>query len=321
MFKKIVLICSFLFLFGCTKKASIKAYFQKNEKVKVLCTLSMIEDLVKQVGQEHVDTLSLIQGDLDPHSYELCKGDDEKIYHADIFFYNGLGLEHGASLNYHLKKSTKSIALGEFVSQKRLIEVEGVVDPHIWMDVSLWSEIIDPIVFQLSQKDPKNARSYFENGQKLKAKMETLHQAILSEMMHVNAQKRQLITTHDAFHYFVKAYMAKEEEIEQDAWMVRLIAPEGLAPEGQVSTVDVKRILDFARLNQTHVVFAESNLSQTSLKKIVDAAKKNGLTLRIAKKPLYGDAMMKTEDPFSYGKTLMYNAITICENLKGEMNE
>lgn len=316
-----MLITLFMIAFGCTKKHTTRLFFESNGKLKVLCTLSMIEDVVKEVGGGYVDTLALIQGDLDPHSYELCKGDDEKLHYADLIFYNGLGLEHGASLNYHLQRTKKAIAVGNFVDKGRLIEVEGVIDPHIWMDVSIWKEIVDPIAKLLAEKDPKNKKEYFKNAQALKEKMSRIHEQMQSILKAVNPNRRHLITTHDAFHYFVRAYMAKEEEIATNDWVARLIAPEGLAPEGQVSTLDIKRILDFTKKTRVEVVFAESNLSQTSLKKIVDAARKNGICLTIAKEPLYGDAMMKSTGPFVYGATLLYNAKTIANHLKGGMNE
>ena len=100
----ILLLASMLFvsLTGCGRKSGRAQKFSKwmapNGKVKILSTTAQIGDLVEEIGGDRMDYWVLIQGDLDPHSYELVKGDDEKLSRADRVFYNGLGLEHGASL-------------------------------------------------------------------------------------------------------------------------------------------------------------------------------------------------------------------------------
>ena len=78
----------------------------------------MIDDLVGQVGGDLIDHIPLIFGEIDPHSYELVKGDDEKISHAQIVFANGLNLEHGASLRYKLDKHPSVVFLGEEIKGK-----------------------------------------------------------------------------------------------------------------------------------------------------------------------------------------------------------
>ena len=102
----------------------------------------------------------LIQGDLDPHSYEMVKGDGEKLSGADLIFYNGLGLEHGASLSAILQGSPNAMAIGEKIKSicpERILMRGGAIDPHIWMDISLWQKGIDPIVEALSGADPEGA--------------------------------------------------------------------------------------------------------------------------------------------------------------------
>ena len=90
-----------------------KQWKTDNGKVKVLTTIAMIADLVKAIGDGHVDTLTLIKGELDPHSYQLVKGDDEKFASAQLIFFNGLGLEHGPSLQQQLYHSPNAIGLGD----------------------------------------------------------------------------------------------------------------------------------------------------------------------------------------------------------------
>ncbi len=81
----------------------------------------MIQDIVRQVGGEHVDVIALINGEMDPHSYQLVKGDGEKITRADLIFANGLGLEHGPSLRQQLENNPKAVPLGNWIIAKNLI--------------------------------------------------------------------------------------------------------------------------------------------------------------------------------------------------------
>ena len=152
------------------------------QKIKVLSTIAMIDDLVKQIGGDHITTQVLIKGELDPHSYQLVKGDDEKLAYADLIFYNGLGLEHGPSLQRYLQDDeTKAIPLGNRVRihyPELILHHNGQLDPHIWMDISLWAKTIPIITSVLSEKDPAHAQDFQTNAKKLNLKMESMHQQI-----------------------------------------------------------------------------------------------------------------------------------------------
>lgn len=300
----------------------LQQWMSPNGKLKVLSTIAMIDDLVKTIGGGHIDTLTLIKGDLDPHSYQLVKGDDEKLALADVIFYNGLGLEHGPSLQHYLQQQTKAIPLGNRIMADNpflILHEKGQLDPHIWMDVSLWSRNIPVIVDSLSKKDPKNADFYRENGEKLKAEMLRTHEKIHNEILKIPESKRFLVTSHDAFNYFTKAYLATPKEIENDTWHIRFAAPEGLAPESQLSATDIQNILDHLTKYRIQVIFPESNVSKDSIRKIVQAAKEKGLNVVIANTVLYADAMgPRGSDGDSYLKMIYHNAHTIGRYLDGQ---
>lgn len=314
-----------LILSGCSsdqhqkRQAHFQQWLQNNGKVKVLSTTAMIDDLVKQVGGEYVDTIVLIQGELDPHSYQLVKGDDEKLAAAQIIFYNGLGLEHGPSLHTHLLKNPKAVGLGDLVDRQqsgRVIYVHGQKDPHIWMDISLWAKTVPFIVQALSQQDPEHAADYQANGQKLQVEMEKAHQQAKAIMHQVPANKRFLVTSHDAFNYFARVYLAEEGERESNEWEKRFAAPEGLAPESQLSATDIKAIIDHLKRYQIRLLFPESNVSRDSIRKIVQAGKEQGLDVQIACCPLYGDAMGQSgSEGDTYLKMILYNARTLADHM------
>ncbi len=315
LFQKFLIVIFILPLFylSCSndKQSPFSEWMREDGRPKVLCTIQMVGDIAKEIGKDRIQTIVLIGGELDPHTYELVKGDDEKIQRADLIFYNGLGLEHGACLSQYLKRDSKAVAVGEKVMQahpEKTIVIQGTVDPHIWMDVSLWSSAVYPIAETLAKLDPEGAEYYRKNAEELRSKLLDTHEKIRTLLQKIEPSKRHLVTSHDAFNYFARAYLAEQGEDFQS----RFAAPEGLAPEGQLSPLDIKKIIEYVRKYQVPAMFAESNVSKDSLKKIAHAAKQMGLQVQIAPDVLYGDAEGPVEEgEMGYVKMMEHNAQTI----------
>lgn len=316
------IICA-LFLSGCSsgQKNDFQAWAKPDGRLKVLSTIAMINDLVEQIGGENVSALTLVKGGLDPHSYQLVKGDDEKLALADLIFCSGLGLEHGPSLREYLGKKTKSICLGDLIREANpelIIYLQKTPDPHIWMDVSLWAKGVPIIVAALSQKDPAHAEQYKQRGDALVQRMLAEHAHFQQELAKIPPEKRYLVTSHDAFNYFARAYLSTETERSAGGWQKRFVAPEGLAPESQLSSVDIRQILTHMKAYNVHVIFPESNVSQASIRKLLDAGSEEKMPLKIVSESLYGDAM---GPPGSEGDThlkmIHHNVETIGKYLGG----
>jgi manganese/zinc/iron transport system substrate-binding protein len=218
-----------------------------------------------------------------------------------------LGLEHGASLSTFLKNSPKASAIGEKISQAapdKILMKGDVIDPHIWMDISIWQKGVEPVVEALILADPDGASFYRKQGEIVFEKMTAAHLEIFSQLQKIPSEKRYLVTSHDAFHYFTRCYLADPGEID---WSSRFAAPEGLAPEGQLNPRDIQKIIDYLRLKKITVVFPESNVSRDSIRKIASAGKELGLEIRISSEPLYGDAM----SGLTYLEMMRRNAATL----------
>lgn len=327
MHKLFQLMASFLLfmIVGCScgdisdRSNVMTQWMTPNGKVKVLSTTAMIDDLVKQVGGQYVDSMTLIIGELDPHSYQLVKGDDEKLAYADLIFYNGLGLEHGPSLQGYLLKQSKAIPLGNKIQDSDaalILKYKGTVDPHIWMDISLWAKTVPYIVEALGQKDPAHADAYRANGEKLVKEMLEEHGQVKNELQEIPSGKRYLVTSHDAFNYFTRVYLAADGEAE-DVWQERFAAPEGLAPDSQLSAADIQAIISHLKKYRIHVLFPESNVSRDSIRKIVQAGKEQGMDVKMSTDYLYADAMGKPgSDGDTYLKMIWHNAKTIASYLQ-----
>ena len=256
-------LCLFLLLAcaGCQNSPSkLDEWVEPNHRIKVLSTTSMIDTIVSQIGREKIDHLALIEGAMDPHSYEIVKGDAEKLSYAQVIFYNGLGLEHGASLRHQLQQHPKAVALGDRIREKNpgaILVEKGQVDPHIWLDISLWAEIIDPIVQALSEIDPQNSNFYRDNGQQVRESLLTLDASLFQKIQTIPPEKRYLVTSHDAFNYFTRRYLTLGTD-----WRDRFCAPEGLAPDGQLSCQDIQKVINYLTEHRVNVIFPESNVSK-----------------------------------------------------------
>ncbi len=326
-FKYPLLLLILLIFVACTdkqkKEDSWTNWTSNNGKIKVLSTTGMIDDLVGEIGRDRVDHISLIQGEIDPHSYELVKGDDEKLSFAQIVFCNGLGLEHGASLHYQLEKHPHKVALGSEIQKRApeaILRIDSQIDPHVWMDISLWAKAIDPVVEALSEADAAHADEYRQNGEELRQKMLKMHLEITQRFKTVPADRRYLVTSHDAFNYFARAYLADEDEKLTGAWKKRFAAPEGLSPDGQLSSADIKKIVEYLFHYHIGVVFPESNVNRDSLKKIIDACKETDNPVKISTQALYGDAMGGRESQAcGYLNMLKHNCETIVQEWSADV--
>ncbi len=300
------------------QQARLKEWMTPNGKVKVLATTSMIGDIVNQIGGDQVDTWVLIRNGLDPHSYQLVKGDDEKLASAQVIFASGLGLEHHPSIAHHLE-SKKAIQLGDRIMDAHpdwLIRVDETSDPHIWMDVSIWQQTVPIIVEALSQAAPSHAQLFQQRGKALEEEMTQTHREIQKELAEVPDEKRYLVSSHDAFNYFGRAYLASDKDLKDNSWEKRVIAPEGLAPESQLSPTHIQEILNHLKLHGIRVIFPETNVSKDSIRKILQAGKELGLEVHCSVDPLYADAMGDAgSDGDTYLKMAWHNAKTIKSNL------
>ena len=324
LIRHLILLCILASLaVGCMSSSpKVDLHSSPNECKKVLCTINMISDLVRSIAKDKVEVQTLIKKDLDPHSYELVKGDDERLLKADLIFYSGLGLEHSPNIYRHLTEHSNSYAIGSYI-QKRyphlILQTNGQIDPHIWMDVSVWGKGVQLIVDELCKVAPKDADFFRQNGVYLQEEMEKVHFQVLALIQEIPNHKRYLITCHDAFYYFAKGYLSLAGEHQTEAWRNRFIAPEGLAPDCQLSTADIQKVILFLKEHQISTIFPEYNVNLDSIYKIKEASTKSGLNVEIAQNALYGDTMSQEHSSEkNYLDMIIYNAQTIHQYLTQE---
>jgi manganese/zinc/iron transport system substrate-binding protein len=257
-------------------------------KIKVVTTTGMIADLVKNIGGDSIEVESLMGPGVDPHLYKATQGDMVKLRNAQLIFYNGLHLEGkmGEVLE-NFKTDKEVVAIGSAVDEKLLLSdpnYSGVPDPHIWFDVSLWSSTIDHIVEKLSAHAPA-AKTYFEqNARSYSDELNQLHRWVSSEIAGIPAENRILITAHDAFHYFGRAYAIEVRGLQ------------GISTLSEFGLRDRVDLVNYIIQHNIKAVFVETSVSEKNIKSIVEGCRQKGHEVTIGGN-LYSDAMGKEGTP------------------------
>lgn len=302
----LILVFSAFLLGACANESSNAE--QSNEKIIVTTTIGQIADGVKNIGGDKVEVVSLMGPGTDPHLYKATQGDMEKLEKADIIFYNGLHLE-GKMLDVFDKINEKkpTYAIGEVISEGNLLEDaedSSAIDPHIWFDISLWTQALEKVRDGLIEIDPDNEEYYTNNAEKYFSELDALKKDTEDEMKKIPSEQRVLVTAHDAFGYFGAAY-----DIE-------VMGLQGLSTESEYGLGDVQKLVDLLVERNIKAVFVESSISERSINAVIEGAKQKGHDVAIGGE-LFSDAMGEegTEEG-TYIGMYRHNVKTITEALK-----
>lgn len=237
-----------------------------NEKPYIVTTTGMIADIVENITGDLAKVEAIMQPGVDPHLYKASQGDLKRIMDADYIFYNGLHLE--GKMGEILEKQTHVkpvIALGDTISRGKIISVsENTYDPHIWFDVALWKEAAEITLKNLIRLNPENTAYYQKNANKYLKELDSLDQWVKAEIATIPENRRVLITAHDAFSYFGKAYGIEVRGLQ------------GISTMSEIGLRDVTDLVDFIIKNDIPAVFVESSVSDKSLKAVVEGVNNKG---------------------------------------------
>ena len=301
--KYILLLLLTLSLIGC-KDAS-----KKSDKLNIVTTTSMITDLVKNIGGDHIDINGLMGAGVDPHLYKASEGDVSKLYNADIIFYNGLHLEGKLVEVFEKMEGTDKIqvALADTLDETTLIGSEYFAsnyDPHVWFDIEYFKLFGAKVAQVLSENDPAHAVQYAENEKTYRAKLDALQDEIRATIDSLPIEKRILVTAHDAFNYFGKAY---------DFEVVGL---QGLSTATEAGVQDVQRLSSFIIENNVKAIFVESSVPRRTIEALRESVRSKGHDVVIGGS-LYSDALGNPNTvEGTYIGMFRYNVNTIVNELK-----
>jgi len=300
--KKFIIILSFaLALFSC------KTEKNDNGKLNIVTTTTMITDLVKKIGGQHINLQGLMGSGVDPHLYKASEGDVTKLANADIIFYNGLHLEGKLVEVFEKMKNKKTVAISDAIDKNTLIGSEYFAsnyDPHIWFDIAYWKQATNFVIKTLSEAIPEQKTNFEANGKAYIAKLNTLKSQIETTINTLPKEDRILVTAHDAFNYFGKAFN------------FQVVGLQGLSTATEAGVQDVQKLSAFIIEHQVKAVFVESSVPKRTIQALQAAVKSKGHNVTIGG-TLYSDALGNAGTvEGTYIGMFEYNVNTIVEALK-----
>lgn len=250
--------------------------------IKVVATVGMVGDLVRQVGGDHVTIKQLCGSGVDPHQHKPTRDDVQDIMWADLVFYCGLHLEGKMEDRLSgISRSKPTIAVAESIPSEKLIAGEAGSehgDPHVWNDVQLWSQCLDPIVKALSELDPSHAETFQANASTYRAEMLALHAWGKEAIASIPQESRVLITSHDAFSYFGRAYG------------IEVLGVQGISTESEAGLQRINGLVDTLIERNVKAVFVESSVSAKNMEALLEGARSKGHQVTVGG-TLFSDAM------------------------------
>lgn len=282
--------------------------------LRVVCTTGMIGDMVREIGGERVEVSVLMGEGVDPHLYKATRSDIALLAGADVAFYNGLLLEGKMTdtLVRIASSGKRVVALTERIGEDRLLEPNGAdehADPHVWMDPAIWASGIDVVRDALIAADPTGKDRFVAGATAYAARLASLDAYASSVLESVPAGSRVLVTAHDAFGYFGRAYGFDVKGIQ------------GISTESEAGVRDVERLVDLLVVRKIPAVFVESTVSERGVRALVSGAQARGHTVSVGGQ-LFSDAMGKPGTwEGTYLGMIEHNVNTIATALGGSVPE
>ena len=259
-------------------------------KPRVVATTTIVADLVRQVAGEAVAIETLMGPGVDPHSYRPTPRDADRLVRADLVVASGLHLEGRLqSLLERLGRRKPVIFVAEGLPENDLLEAEaGLPDPHVWFDASLWARCVPGVVAALERIAPELSEDFHRRGDDYRERLESLHGSLRARLAAVPASRRVLVTAHDAFRYYGRAYS------------IEVVGVQGVSTESEAGLADVNRLVDLVVDRSIPAVFVETSVPDRSVRAILEGAAARGHAVTTGGR-LYSDAL---GPPGSDGDTL-----------------
>lgn len=263
------------------------------DKLPVLASFSILGDLVQVVGGDRVAVTTLVGADQDAHAFELKAADAKNLLQTKLLVTNGLGFEPWAQ---KLVKSAgykgQSLVASQGIKARTMPDEKGKseTDPHAWQDPTNVMLYVRNIAAALSKIDPAGTSTYQANSEAYALELQALGNESKTAFAAIAADKRKVITSHDAFGYFGAHYD------------IRFLAPQGISTEAEPSAKEVAKLIKQIQKEKIKAVFVE-NMSNPKL--LGQLSKDAGVTIGPA---LYVDALSKAGGPAeSYLKLMRHN--------------
>lgn len=284
----------------------VDAPFDGEYPIDIVCTTGMVADLARNVAGEHARVTQLMPAGVDPHLYKVTPRDVKLLDGADVVFYSGLHLEGKMSdALEQLAERRLTFPVAAYVDPSRVIRVGGdVYDPHVWFDVALWSQAVDAVGDVLVKFDPAHAADYERNAAEYKEVLLQLDAETREKLATIPKPQRVLVTAHDAFHYFGRAYDVEVKSIQ------------GISTDSEAGVRKVNELVDFIVDRGIKAVFVETSVPDRNIRALVEGCAAQGHKVVVGGE-LFSDAMGPEGTPEgTYPGMIRHNVDTIVNALK-----
>lgn len=280
----------------------------------IVTTTAMVRDIVEQVAGDRAEVVGIIGTGVDPHLFQPTTSDSNRLREADVVFYSGLMLEAG--LDTVLTRANEAgkpvFGVTAGIDPSYLLhpdEFEGHPDPHVWNDVGAWSECVTFVAAKLAEYDADNADYYRQNAEDYRAELAELDAYARRAVASVPAEQRHLVTAHDAFGYFGRAYGIEVHSVV------------GITTESEAGVEDINMLVEFLVENRIPAVFVESSVSERNIDAVIEGAAEQGWQVHKGG-TLFSDAMGR-EGTYegTYIGMMDHNATIVARALGGDAPE
>jgi len=245
---------------------------------------------------------------VDPHLYRATQNDLRRLSQADVIFYNGLNLEgRMADVLAQMSRRKPTFAVTEYMTPEELLPSAGfggLYDPHVWFDVSLWIKAVERIRDAMIEVDPARSDYYAANAARFIEELRALDEEVAAAFAAVPAERRVLVTAHDAFEYLGARYG------------IEVVALQGISTEAEYGLADVRRLVDLLVERNIGVVFVETSVSPRGIQAVVEGARARGHQVELGGQ-LYSDSLGAAGTPEgTYVGMIRYNVQLITSALR-----
>jgi len=277
---KWLVVGSLVGLWGCSGGRN-----ESGGRPLVVATTTVVADLARVIGGDRVEVKGLMGPGVDPHSHVPRLSDTRLLEKADVVLYSGLHLEgkFQATLEAMAGRGGNVVAVSDGVSGDLLLapqeDFEGTKDPHFWGDPALWSLAAETVVEALSKADPEGRAGYEERGRVYQAELAELDRWAREKVAQVPEGQRVLVTSHDAFFYFGRAYGFRVRGLQ------------GVSTAAEAGVRDRAELVKFLRESGVRTVFSETSIHAKGIAAVAAEA-----GVRVSEDALFSDALGEPGD-------------------------
>jgi manganese/zinc/iron transport system substrate-binding protein len=250
--------------------------------INIVATTGMIADTARRIGGVHVDVQALMGPGVDPHAYRQTRSDITAMTRADMVLWHGLYLEaQMEDFLVKLKRRRTSVPIADAMPRDVLIshaDYEGRYDPHVWMVPALWTYVAREVARVLSDARPDLATDFAGNLTAFESELVELQSYGETMMATVPKESRVLLTAHDAFGYFGRAFD------------MEVIGIQGISTESEAGLNRISTLVDMLVERKIGAAFVESSVSDRNIRALIEGAAAQGHTVSIGGE-LFSDAM------------------------------